>query len=135
MKKILLIILLLPLFIHAQNGQYLGAGSATTKLLLHLNGNSTDVSGNGNNGTDANITYGLGNGKFFAGAGFNGTTSKIRCSSAISFTGNFTISFWIYMNDNTDIMCVNKGQAGSSYSQFLLQIINGRLNCEYEEPA
>ena len=32
-------------------GEYLGAGSSTTKLLLHLNGNSNDSSGNGNNGT------------------------------------------------------------------------------------
>ena len=38
-------------------GEYIGAGSATTKLLLHLNGNSTDSSGNGNNGTDTDVLY------------------------------------------------------------------------------
>ena len=43
-------------------GEYIP--NSNTKLLLHLNGNSTDSSGNGNNGTDTNITYGLGYGKF-----------------------------------------------------------------------
>ena len=52
-------------------GEYNGAGSGTTKLLLHLNGNSTDSSGNGNNGTDTAITYSQANGKFGQGAGFS----------------------------------------------------------------
>lgn len=37
--------------------QYLWAGSTVTKSLYHLNGNSTDSSWNGNNGTDTAITY------------------------------------------------------------------------------
>ena len=58
-------------------GEYLGAGASTTKLLLHLNGKSTDSSGNGNNGTNSNITYSLANGKFGQGAGFNGSSNSI----------------------------------------------------------
>lgn len=77
-------------------GEYLGAGSGTTKLLLHLNGNSTDSSGNGNNGTDTNVTYGLGYGKFGQGAGFNGNSSLISIadSTSLSPNGSYTISFW-----------------------------------------
>jgi len=60
-------------------GEYLP--NANTKLLLHLNGNSTDSSGNNNNGTDTAITYSQANGKFGMGAGFNGSTSRIVFSS------------------------------------------------------
>ena len=75
-------------------GEYLGAGSATTKLLLHLNGNSTDSSGNGNNGTDTAITYSAG--KFGQGAGFNGSNSKIALSSTFTdLTSNWTVSMWV----------------------------------------
>lgn len=74
-------------------GEYLGAGASTTKLLLHLNGNSTDSSGNGNNGTDTSITYSLANGIFGQGAGFNGTSSKIKCTPAGAAV--FTMSFWM----------------------------------------
>ena len=58
-------------------GEYNGAGSGTTKLLAHLNGNSNDSSGNANNGSDTNITYSLANGKLGQGAGFNGSSSLI----------------------------------------------------------
>lgn len=51
-------------------------------LLYHLNGNSNDASGNGRNGTDANISYSLANGKFGQGAGFNGSSSKITIGNS-----------------------------------------------------
>ena len=77
-------------------GEYLGAGSGTTKLLLHLNGNSTDSSGNSNNGTDTAITYSQANGKFGQGAGFNGSSSKINCGTSAGLLLNiFTWSFWV----------------------------------------
>lgn len=83
-------------------GEYLGAGSATTKLLLHLNGNSTDSSGNGNNGTDTNITYSQANGKFGQGAGFNGSTSKIALPATTSVKGltQVTFSMWVKKTAN-----------------------------------
>ena len=75
-------------------GEYLGAGASTTKLLLHLNGNSTDSSGNGNNGTDTSITYSLANGKFGQGAGFNGSSSVINVGYTAPTT-DWTYSFWV----------------------------------------
>lgn len=85
----------------ATYGEYNGGGSATTKLLLHLNGNSTDTSGNAKNGTDNAVTYSLANGKFGQGAGFNGSSTYIRCSIAMTATDNFTILFWVYLASNS----------------------------------
>lgn len=61
-----------------------------------LNGNSNDYSGNGNNGTDTNITYSQGNGKLGQAAAFNGTTSEINCgtSSTLQISGAGTVSCW-----------------------------------------
>ena len=74
-------------------GEYIGAGSGTTKLLLHLNGNSTDASGNGNNGTDTNITYGLGYGKFGQGAYFRTDTTVPSITTPLTDEAR-TISLW-----------------------------------------
>jgi len=75
-------------------GEYIP--NANTKLLLHLNGNSNDASGNGNNCTAVNITYSLANGRYSQGAGFNGTTSAIYTGSAINYSSQIiTISCWI----------------------------------------
>ena len=75
------------------NGEYIGAGSGTTKLLLHLNGNSTDSSGNGNNGIDTAITYV--DGKFGKCASVAGT-GRIVTTSNIGITGQGarTIAGW-----------------------------------------
>ena len=103
-KKLLLILaflsVLIPSISHALNfGEYLGAGSGTTKLLLHLNGNSTDSSGNANNGTDTAVTYGLAYGKFGQGASFsNASGSEIAKSTPTGIpTGSTarTISLWM----------------------------------------
>lgn len=70
--------------------------TANTKVLYHLDGNSTDSSGNGKNGTDANISYGTAYGYFDQGALFNGSNSKITIpqSAVLAGTGNFTMSVW-----------------------------------------
>jgi len=77
-------------------GEYIGAGSGTTKLLVHFDGNSSDYSGNGNNGSDTNITYGLGYGRFGQGASFNGSSSYISIPNAsFPWGANYiTISLW-----------------------------------------
>lgn len=77
-------------------GEYLGAGSGTTKLLLHLNGSSADSSGNNNNGTDTAITYSQANGKFGQGAGFNGSSSFISFANTGFPLGStsFTNAIW-----------------------------------------
>lgn len=84
-------------------GEYIGAGASTTKLLLHLEGSSTDSSGNGNNGTDTNITYSQANGKFGQGALFNGSNSKITIADNASLkpTTGFTVSAWINKTNKT----------------------------------
>jgi len=63
-----------------------------------LNGNSNDYSGNGNNGTDTNITYSQSNGRLNQGAGFGGSSKiLIGNSTSISGTGSHTISLWVNM--------------------------------------
>ena len=74
-------------------GEYLGAGSAITKWLLHLNGNSNDFSGNGNNGVDSNVSYNLIYGKFNQGAQFSSQNGRIYSNSAISLN-TVTFSCW-----------------------------------------
>lgn len=83
-----------------QDGNYLGkfTPTANTKLLLHLDGESQDYSGNNNDGVGTAITYNTSNRKLGRyGAGFNGTTSKIVITDNTSLkpTGNFTLNFWI----------------------------------------
>lgn len=60
----------------------------------NLQGNSNDVTGNGRNGTDTNVTYSTGNGLILQGGGFNGSSSNITLASTITQT-DFTIAGWI----------------------------------------
>ena len=103
------------------NGEYLGAGSSTTKLLLHLNGNSTDSSGNGNNGTDTSITYSQANGKFGMGAGFNGSSSFITVPNILDLRGPFTISCWAKFGANKEAGIVSKGLHSDSTMQWSIR--------------
>lgn len=100
-------------------GEYLGAGSGTTKLLLPLNGNSNDFSGNNNNGVDTAITYSKANGRFNEGAGFNGATSVIQTPFVSLATGTLSISFKLNSNKNHQLFVVNQNSNGSNnYLQF-----------------
>ena len=74
-------------------GEYLGAGAATTKLLLHLNGNSNDDSGNGNNGVTSNVSYDLCYGKFDKGASFVNQGGRIYANNTI-ILNHVTFSCW-----------------------------------------
>lgn len=79
--------------------EYLGAGSWTTKLLLHLNGNANDSSWNSNNGTATNVSW-VG-GKLWSGsASFNGTTSNIASSYSPNITSAITFNFWYKTSAN-----------------------------------
>lgn len=80
--------------------------------LYHLNGSSQDFSGNNNNGTDTAITYSFANGKFFQGAGFNGSSSLIsytppNITTSITFGGWFRFNT---VNSNTRGMFQNYQQ-------------------------
>ena len=75
-------------------GEYIGAGAATTKLLLHLNGNSNDDSGNSNNGVDSKVSYNLIYGKFNQGAQFSSQkVGRIYSNSTIALN-TVTFSCW-----------------------------------------
>ena len=79
-------------------GEYLGAGSGTTKLLLKLNGNANDDGGNSNNGTANGVTWGLSHGRFGQGASFvAGSSSNIALPSALDTplkNGSYTFGGW-----------------------------------------
>ena len=77
-------------------GEYIK--TPNTVGLWHLNGNSTDDSGNGNNGTDTDITYSKSNGKFNDGASFNGSSSKIVTGNC-NYGTYFTVSIWVRPNN------------------------------------
>lgn len=105
-------------------GEYLP--NSNTKLLLHLNGNSTDSSGNGNNGTDTAITYSQANGRFGQGAGFNGTTSKIVNSMSYVPT-NKTISIWFKTSVNNayqELFSQNRWVSASNYDTQEFRLTN-----------
>lgn len=99
-------------------GEYNGAGSGVTKLLLHLNGNSTDSSGNANNGTNTNITFSQANGRFGQGAGFNVNSyitldaSKLPTGSS-AFTTGAWVSFTSFNGSNNSQMIIEWGSRGA----------------------
>ena len=66
-----------------------------------LDGNSNDISGNSNNGTDSNMSYGLGR---FGDAGvFNGSTSRIALPNNAGLKPTvFTIIAWYKGTQATD---------------------------------
>lgn len=75
-------------------GEYLGAGASTTKLLLHLNGNANDDSGNANHCSAASgIVFSKSYGKFNEGAAFvGGHTTYLAGSNHGLGTGNINFS-------------------------------------------
>lgn len=111
-------------------GEYIGAGSGTTKLLLHLNGNSTDSSGNGNNGTDGSgVSYVAG--KFGQAANFDGgVNAYINCGSGASidqlFASGATFIAWVNPDGNEDNKrIVSKNNNTSSGWHFNLRYSTG----------
>lgn len=113
-------------------GEFIGSGAATTRLLLHLNGNSNDSSGNGFNGTATAITYGKQYGKFNEGALFNGSTSKIKGLSNLGIDGgDITISLWSkFINTPGSNGVILFAQQGST-SKIAYQIYIGQSNLTF----
>lgn len=101
-------------------GEYLGAGSGTTKLLLKLNGNANDDGGNSNNGTANGVTWGLSHGRFGQGASFvAGSSSNIALPSSIDTplaNGSFTFGGWFNQQVNSPVV-LSRGvvNTGSNY--------------------
>ncbi len=76
------------------------AGDPSLAGYWQLNGNSSDNSGNSNNGTDTAVVYAPYANKFNQSNGgvFNGSTSFIQTNAFSGVGGNFTFSFWVYLN-------------------------------------
>ncbi len=76
------------------------AGDTSLAGYWQLNGNSSDNSGNSNNGTDTAVVYAPYANKFNQSNGgvFNGSTSFIQTNAFSGVGGNFTFSFWVYLN-------------------------------------
>lgn len=91
--------------------------------IWHFNGNSTDSSGNGNNGTDTSITYSLANGKFGQGAGFGGTSHIVL--GAIGTLTTYTVVGWAKMTTNPVTQRCIHDQYIAINSSKLLGILNG----------
>ena len=112
-------------------GEYIP--TANTKLLLHLNGNSNDSSGNGNNGTDTAIVYSKNNALLSNQvAEFNGTSSKITIpyNSNLNFgTGNHSFIVWVYPKSFvTQQMIFKKGIISSTTSHcYARQQVGGSI--------
>ena len=111
-------------------GRTVGEGWPQAGLVLgmHLNGNSTDYSGNNNHGTDTAITYSTANGKFGQGAGFNGSSSKIVVPNAsingLKITGAQTWCAWVQLGADTASGKTIIGRSLSNASQLLRLDIN-----------
>lgn len=88
--------------------------TSNTKLLYYLRTNSTDYSGNGNTGTDTDITYSGGV------AVFNGTTSYIKKASPTGFgfgtTGSVSISCWVKTTNGACNTVSNRHSGGSGFN-------------------
>lgn len=77
-------------------GEYLGSGPSTTKLLLHLNGNSTDSSGNGFNLSEVGSGGTYIQGKFGKSFDQNGSNNYLKYSGSIGIDGgNITMNIWV----------------------------------------
>lgn len=110
-------------------GEYIK--TPNTVGLWHLNGNSNDDSGNGNNGTDTAIVYGKQYGKFNEGAYFNGSNSDITFSNvAIDVTG-FTIIAWRYiLNSNAYRNIISKCTANKAHP-FDIYVVKGTQDVQF----
>lgn len=101
-------------------GEAISEGSSIERLLLRLNGNSNDSSGNGNNGTDTQIAYSLANGRFNEGALFNRALSSrivIGTSSTLQPATALTFSMWIKIRNMPAAYCAIGGNTLSGQAR------------------
>jgi len=82
-----------------------------------MNGDATDASGNGEDGTATDMTYVAG--KVGQAGSFNGSTSRIVSGngSSLSFTNEiFTFALWFQTSSATDQYFLYKGVANREYN-------------------
>ena len=122
MKKLVLIMLCISYYTNAQVPSYV----PTNGLVGYwpFNGNATDASGNGNNGTVnvATLTTDR-NGASNSAYSFNGLTSYIDCGSntSLRIIGNLSVSSWFLMDGGSfNPRIVNYGNAtNGGYTVFV----------------
>lgn len=93
--------------------------------------NSNDVSGNGNDGTDSNVTYGAG--VIGQAAVLNGTTSRIAVGTGLAHaSGDMTLSAWIKSNSLADYQFImaktTDGTNANLQWGFYIEVTLGRLS-------
>lgn len=98
-------------------GELVSFGSGICKGLYHLNGNSNDDSGNGFNGTDTSVSYGLGYGKLSQGVLTSGGTSNIDIGAHLT-AAQGTILWWMKPVTITDLMRPWSDVGGYLYVEF-----------------
>lgn len=107
---------------------YGGPDIVTDGLVLHLDAGSDksypgtgntwfDLSGNGNHGTNANMTYSTDNRGVFS---FNdgSSVSLIPNSDSLNPTTGLTIEAWVKFSGNTNDFIFEKGNVNTQYSLF-----------------
>lgn len=115
-------------------GRYIGEWWPQANLvgIWHLNGNSTDSSGNNNHGTDTSITYSNANGKFGQGAGFNGTTSRIVVPGSAVPTGAKSFLMWINPSSIASNGYIFTDSDGTNGSVLILLQSDGSLRWSWD---
>lgn len=103
--------------------------SLLTNLVVYykFDGNSTEATGTGFNGTDTSISYSNANGIINNGAGFNGTTSKIVIADNAAFhqTGDFTINCWAKTSISTGFQVIYESSGDTPFPGVQLAFLNG----------
>ncbi|MCL4405315.1 MAG: DUF2341 domain-containing protein [Patescibacteria group bacterium] len=100
----------------------------------HLDGNSQDSSGNGNNGTDTSVTYGTQYGKFGQGASFNGSNSLISLpngtgASGTTWTGSYWINFTTTVSPNIAVVFAEKSSNTGAFFSNINRTAIGAIEC------
>ena len=116
-------------------GRYIGEWTPQSGVaaIYHLNGSSTDTSGNNNHGTDTAITYDTAHGRFGRGPVFNGSTSKIALpTTQLAQTGDFSVLCWFKRTGaafDTLVQCFNQYSSDAAYQGWVLADIdsNGKI--------
>ena len=99
--------------------------------LYHLDSDSVDSSGTGNNGTDTSVSYVSGH--LGAGAASGGSSSHITLSS-LPFTGNpltGSISFWFNTSSASRMGMFSLGESSITHDDLQVDIINGVNKVRY----
>lgn len=100
--------------------------------LYHLNGNSTDDSGNGANGTDSNMSY-TAYGKFSNAGSFNGSNSRVTFTTPSISTGAFSVLGWFKTTQTTtgNVVFLGNPANTTSWSARFGQVVAGEFRCSY----